>query len=158
MTRGELKDRVSRLSSALEQLRPSQINWIESVVAQFGRPAKFWRWEGSDVVTPCVLDDFGDALRIHHCFSAEPFSKDKFEYALECVLNLCGIPARRVDSRTNPGHDITIAGQHFSLKTQADEGLKRDRIHISKFMARPQDLDTHDSAAKHPRGTRATPA
>jgi hypothetical protein len=41
MTRGELKDRVSRLSSALEQLRPSQLNWIESVVAQFGRPAAF---------------------------------------------------------------------------------------------------------------------
>jgi type II restriction enzyme len=130
----ESKERIARLSSALEQLRPSQLNWIESVVAQFGRPAAFSRWEGSDVVTPCVLDDFGDALRIHHCFSAEPFSKDKFEYALERVLNLCGIPARRVDSRTNPGHDITIAEQRFSLKTQADQGLKRDRIHISKFM------------------------
>jgi Type II site-specific deoxyribonuclease len=130
----EAKERIARLSEALLQLRSSQLGWIETVVDQLGRPATFWRWESSDVVTPCVLDDFGDTLRIHHCFSAEPFSKDKFEYALERVLNLCGIPAQRVDSRTNPGHDITIGGQRFSLKTQADKGLKPDGIHISKFM------------------------
>jgi len=59
-------DRIARLSGALESLRPSQLNWIESVVEQFGRPATFWRWDGSDVVTPCVLDDFGDALRIRN--------------------------------------------------------------------------------------------
>ena len=126
----EIEQRIARLGQALLRLRASQLTWIESVVNQLGRPSRFERWEGSDVVTPCVLEDFGDALRIHHCFSAEPFSKDKFEYALERVLNLCGIAAQRVDSRTNPGHDITIGGQRFSLKTQADKSLKRDRIHI----------------------------
>lgn len=130
----DIEQRVARLGRSLLQLRASQLSWIEAVVNQLGRPAKFARWAGSDVVTPCVLDDFGDALRIHHCFSAEPFSKDKFEYALERVLNLCGICAQRADSRTHPGHDITIAGQRFSLKTQADKSLKRERIHISKFM------------------------
>lgn len=134
MTQAEAKQRIARLVVALDQLRPSQIGWIEAVVAQLQRATAFSRWEKSDLVTPCVLDDFGDALRIHHCFSAEPFSKDKFEYALERVMNLCGIAAQRVDSRTNPGHDITIAGQKFSLKTQADKGLKRDGLHISKFM------------------------
>ena len=84
----DIEQRVARLGKALLQLRASQLSWIEAVVNQLGRPSKFERWEGSDVVTPCVLEDFGDALRIHHCFSAEPFSKDKFEYALERVLNL----------------------------------------------------------------------
>jgi type II restriction enzyme len=102
------------------------LGWIEAVVDQLQRPARFESWSGSDLVTPCVLEDFGDALRIHHCFSAEPFSKDKFEYALERVLTLCGIPAHRVPSRTNPGHDITIRAERFSLKTQADKGLKRE--------------------------------
>lgn len=134
MTDPSLISRVARVTEALSSLRSSQLGWIEAVVDQFGRPATFWRWPGSTLITPCVLDDFGDALRIHHCFSAEPFSKDKFEYALERVLNLCGVAAERVDSRTNPGHDITIAGERVSLKTQADKGLKRDRIHISKFM------------------------
>jgi len=134
MTSAEAQQRITRLAAALSALRPSQLGWIESVVEQFGRPATYWRWAESDLVTPCVMDDFGDALRIHHCFSAEPFSKDKFEYALERVLSLCGVPAHRVDSRTHPGHDITIGEQRFSLKTQADKGLKSDRVHISKFM------------------------
>jgi hypothetical protein len=134
MTQAETHQRITRLAAALAALRPSQLGWVESVVEQFSRPAAFWRFPESDVVTPCVMDDFGDALRIHHCFSAEPFSKDKFEYALERVLNLCGIPAHRVNSRTHPGHDITIRDQRFSLKTQADKGLKDGRIHISKFM------------------------
>ncbi len=134
MTHAEAQHRITRLAAALSALRPSQLGWIEAVVDQFGLPARYERWAASDVVTPCVMDDFGDALRIHHCFSAEPFSKDKFEYALERVLNLCGVPAHRVNSRTHPGHDITIRDQRFSLKTQADKGLKDGRIHISKFM------------------------
>ena len=142
----DIEQRVARLSKALLQLRASQLSWIEAVVNQLGRPSKFERWPGSDVVTPCVLGDFGDALRIHHCFSAEPFSKDKFEYALERVLNLCGISAQRVDSRTNPGHDITIVKQRFSLKTQADKSLKRERIHISKFMELGKGVWTNQEA------------
>jgi Type II site-specific deoxyribonuclease len=134
MTHSEAQQRITRLAAALAALRPSQLGWVESVVEQFSRAATFWRCETSDVVTACVMDDFGDALRIHHCFSAEPFSKDKFEYALERVLNLRGIPVHRVNSRTHPGHDITIRDQRFTLKTQADTGLKDGRIHISKFM------------------------
>lgn len=66
-------------------------------------------------------------------FSAEPFTKDKFEYALERVCNLCEIPAIRAP-RGNPGHDLTIGGTAFSLKTQADAAIQSDYIHISKFM------------------------
>lgn len=129
-----LRDRIARLGEELGKLRPSQLGWIEAVVEQLGLPAQFWRWDGSDLVTTCVLADFGDALRIHHCFSAEAFTKDKFEYALERVLNVCGIAAQRGDSRTHPGHDLTIRAERFSLKTQADKSIKEEGIHISKFM------------------------
>ncbi|HEY7490420.1 MAG TPA: restriction endonuclease, partial [Candidatus Tectomicrobia bacterium] len=81
----------------------------------------------------CLLQDFGDALRIHHCFSKEAFTKDKFEYALERVTNLCGIPST-LARRGNPGHDITINGMRFSLKTRADRSIRANRLHISKFM------------------------
>ena len=67
MSQAEAKQRIARLVAALDQLRPSQIGWIEAVVAQLQRATAFSRWEKSDLVTPCVLDDFGDALRIHHC-------------------------------------------------------------------------------------------
>ena len=54
-------------------------------------------------------------------------------YALERVLNLCGIPAA-LAPRGNPGHDITISGVRFSLKTQANKGISSRYLHISKFM------------------------
>jgi type II restriction enzyme len=34
----------------------------------------------------------------------------------------------------NPGHDITIRGVPFSLKTQAEQSIKEGFLHISKFM------------------------
>jgi hypothetical protein len=79
------------------------------------------------------LHDFGDVLRIHHCFSKEALSKDRFEYALKKILNQCSKSAE-LAPKGNPGHDITIEGIPCSLKTQADAGIKEDRLHISKFM------------------------
>ena len=110
----DIRDRIALLSAELGKLLPSQLGWIEALVEQLRLPAQFWRWDGSDVVTPCVLDDSGVALRIHHCFSAEAFTKDKFEYALERVLNVCGTPTQRGDSRTHPGHDLTIRTKCFA--------------------------------------------
>jgi type II restriction enzyme len=48
-------------------------------------------------------------MRVHHSFSAEPFSKDKFEYILVTVLKLAG---RKADlaPKGNPGHDATMDG------------------------------------------------
>jgi type II restriction enzyme len=117
----------------LTKLTDGQLGWIEAIITQFDSPFAFTRTEASDIVTPCVLGDFGDSLRIHHCFSKEAFTKDKFEYAWERVLTLCGVPAT-LAPRGNPGHDITIAGVKFSLKTQANKGISRSRLHISKFM------------------------
>ena len=105
------------------------------MVAQFRKPfLKIERDPGSDIVDARLLRDFGDVLRIHHCFSKEALSKDRFEYALEKTLNLCGKTAALAASRTNRGHDLTVDGVPFSLKTQADKGIKEGEIHISKFM------------------------
>jgi len=127
------ESRLRHLYESLRDLTDGQLGWVETVVAQFHKPASFQRTPESDLVNDCVLQDFGDALRIHHCFSREAFTKDKFEYALEHVLNLCGIPAT-LASRGNPGHDITIRGVRFSLKTQANKGISSRYLHISKFM------------------------
>jgi hypothetical protein len=124
---------LRRLYESLKNLTDGQIGWVQIVVEQFNKPASFQRSPNSDLIDECVLQDFGDALRIHHCFSKEAFTKDKFEYALERVLNLCGIPAI-LASRGNPGHDITIGDVRFSLKTQANKGISSRYLHISKFM------------------------
>jgi hypothetical protein len=80
-----------------------------------------------------MLQEIGDGVRLHHCFSKEAFSKDKFEYLMERAVNLCGGKAE-LAPKGNPGHDITINRVRFSLKTQADKSIKRGFVHISKFM------------------------
>ncbi|MEB4589445.1 restriction endonuclease [Candidatus Thiothrix sp. Deng01] len=128
------ENRIKALCAAVQELTDGQIGWIEAVVNRFEQPASFKRNPASDLLDDCVLQDFGDALRIHHSFSKEPFTKDKFEYALERVLKFCGgDDAAELAPKGNPGHDITIKGVPFSLKTQADKNISVDHIHISKF-------------------------
>jgi hypothetical protein len=125
---------VNSLHDSLARLTPSQLDWVSSVIRQFQLPYEFERSELSDIITPAVLDMLGDALRIHHAFSRQALSKDRFEFALERSLNCAGIHAELVGNRTNRGHDITIRGVPVSLKTQADAGISIGSLHISKFM------------------------
>lgn len=127
------KERIAAVASRLGTLSESQLGAIENIVAEFQRPHQFTRNPSSDLVSDCVLREFGDTLKIHHCFSAEAFTKDKFEFALERVCNFCGVKAKRAP-RGNPGHDITVNGQRISLKSQADASIRPEKLHISKFM------------------------
>ncbi|MGO8757774.1 MAG: hypothetical protein ACLQG3_06580 [Terracidiphilus sp.] len=122
------------LAQALVELTPSQLDWVGAVIRQFHLPHEFHRKEDSDLVTPAVLEMLGDALRIHHAFSRQALSKDRFEFALERSLNRAGVQAELVENRTNRGHDITIKGIPVSLKTQADASIRENSLHISKFM------------------------
>ncbi|MBU1910181.1 MAG: hypothetical protein KJ726_09040, partial [Verrucomicrobia bacterium] len=91
MTREDILARVDRLIPALRELTEQQLNLIETVVRQFRRSfIRIERNPASDLVDDRLLCDFCDVLRIHHCFSKEALSKDRFEYALEKTLNLCG--------------------------------------------------------------------
>jgi len=126
-------DRIRQISEKLLCLSEYQFDSIARIINQLQGPSRFLRHESSNLITPDVLQDFGDALRIHHVFSAEALSKDRFEYALERVLQGRGIPAQRAP-KGNPGHDLTICGTKVSLKTQANKNIKADTIHISKFM------------------------
>jgi hypothetical protein len=135
MTTSEILARVDRLTIALRELTEQQLDLIESIVTQFRKPyLKIARHPHSDLVDARLLRDFGDVLRLHHGFSKEALSKDRFEYALEKTLLLGGRTAAFAPSRTNRGHDLTIDGLPCSLKTQADKGIREDEIYISKFM------------------------
>jgi len=127
-------DLVDSLAKSLAALTPSQIDLVTGVIRQFDLPHEFYRKEDSDFVTPVVLEMLGDALRIHHSFSRQALSKDRFEFALERSLSRAGIQARLIENRTNRGHDITIRGVPVSLKTQADLHIRINSLHISKFM------------------------
>ena len=130
MTTAEKKH--ERLFQRLPSLTNGQLFWLDKVVEVFECPHTFQIYE-SDLFNTGILADFGDALRIHHAFSVEPFSKDKFEYVLEQILKIDGRQAN-LATKGNRGHDITIDGVKVSLKTQADKNIRRGKIWISKFM------------------------
>jgi type II restriction enzyme len=128
----EIEQKIKALVKKIPVLTSGQIIWLSRVIEVFEEPHSFQIFQ-SDIVDREVLFNFGDALRIHHSFSREPFTKDKFEYVLERILNSNG-PVAALAAKGNPGHDISIKGERFSLKTQADKKICEDHIWISKFM------------------------
>lgn len=114
-------------------LSAAQLEVLAGIVKRFGAELQAHADPASDFASEAFAQTFGDLLLIHHALSRESFSKDKFEHGLETVLRRVGIPAW-LAAKGNPGHDITVRDERWSLKTQADRGIKPDRIHISKFM------------------------
>ena len=86
------KERLQRLIASLENLSEGQLKLVESAVAIFQFPHNF-RQHSKALLTPGMFADFGDALRLHHAFSAEPFTKDKFEFLLWKTFTACKVAA-----------------------------------------------------------------
>ena len=128
----EEQDRVAAMIGRIPCLTEGQLHWLERVVAAFGGPHEFAA-ESTDLLDDRSVSDFGDALRVHHCFSVEPFSKNKFEYVLQVVLTMAG-RAASLAPKGHRGHDIVIDGVRVSLKTQANKDIRDDKLWISKFM------------------------
>ena len=126
------KNRIKEIVAKIPTLTSGQLVWLGKVIEVFEGKFNF-NILNSDIIDQETLFNFGDALRIHHTFSIEPFSKDKFEYVLEQTLNMKSTIAA-LAQKGNRGHDITINGIPVSLKTQADKNIKEDKIWISKFM------------------------
>lgn len=124
---------IDLLVRELRKLRTSQLQHIPTTIKALQRNVFTEAQRGSDIATPGFVDDFGDLLCLHHAFSNEPFTKDKFEHALNRVLNAHGHKSM-LSSRGNPGDDLTVDGVPWSLKSQADRNIHPDFIHISKFM------------------------
>jgi hypothetical protein len=115
---------VKLLIDVIPDLTLGQLHWIQRVVEVFGEYHQYTVTQ-SDIFDETVLRNFGDAMRVHHSFSVEPFSKDKFEYVFVEVLKITGRNAV-LAPKGNPGHDITVDGVKVSLKTQANKDIKEN--------------------------------
>lgn len=121
------------VSDRLHNLSDVQLDIIDDITRQLAVLPQYDLNPQSDFINDGMLWGLGDTLRIHHCFSAEAFTKDRFEHALERSANINGVKAARA-ARGNPGQDLTINGVNFSLKSEARADIKIDFAHISKFM------------------------
>jgi type II restriction enzyme len=122
-----------RLAQRLSSLSAHQLECVGQVVTALQLSYAATTAPDSDFATTTFAAEFADLLKIHHFFSEQPFTKDKFEYGLVRVLRRCGHRAEKAN-RGNPGQDISVNDEKWSLKTQADAGIRIDEIYISKFM------------------------
>jgi type II restriction enzyme len=128
-----MRELVNKITAQLNSLSPGQLALLASIVDTFTSPTESFRKSNSDFVSQDFLVAFGDVLKLHHTMSDDYLDKHRFEASVERVCRVLGIPASR-PSRNNPGHDITVSGVPWSLKTQGDSNIKVDTLHISKFM------------------------
>lgn len=124
---------ISQLHEIIPELNSNQIRLVLDVITVLSEPYEKQEYFPYWIFTKNFLDVLCDFVRIHHALSDEPFTKDKFEFALDRTAKIMKIDSI-LPGRTNPGHDIKIDDKRISLKTQADNNIKQESIHISKFM------------------------
>ena len=118
------EQRIERLIFAIPELSDYRLQLVDKVIGVFQTEKDFVRSTASSLITSQVLEDFGDILRLHHAFSREPFSKDKFEYALERVLLEAKVDAQLAPRGTR-GYDIQIDAERFLSKPKLRKPLGR---------------------------------
>ncbi len=88
----------------------------------------------SDFVTDELAAALGSQLLLHHATHEEKLNKKTFEYILKYACEAVGYEATLNADPTFPAEDINIRGTGFSLKTQADSGIKQSAVYIQKLM------------------------
>lgn len=123
-----------RLIAKVRDLGEAECLVIETLIDSLGLTVENYADPNSDIVTPKFARYFRTRLQIHHATTKEKFKKKSFEYAFQEACRACGLEAQITPSGTNPGHDVTVDGIHYSLKTEASRGINEKQITISKFM------------------------
>jgi Type II site-specific deoxyribonuclease len=90
--------------------------------------------EQTDIITPELALALGADIGQYEAFAGGRLTKQVFENVFGRALQRAGHKVTRPKSQTNPGHDLTIDGVKWSLKTEGSKQLRPGMIYISKFM------------------------
>jgi hypothetical protein len=88
----------------------------------------------SDFLTPSLGSALGSQLLLHHATHEEKLNKKTFEYILKYGCEAVGHRVTLNANPTFPAEDLNINGTSFSLKTQADKGIKAASVYVQKLM------------------------
>ena len=121
------------LSELLKQLSATQQELVRGVVERLLLPVQTVHHSTHPPFTAELVRVLAESLQLHHTLSARPLSKENFEFVLIKAAQLSGQPSIH-GPRGLAKHDVEINQEKYSLKTQADANIKRNVLHISKFM------------------------
>jgi Type II site-specific deoxyribonuclease len=141
------KSPAETVADRLARLTPTQQEMVGVVIERLLRPVTVDSNGATNPFTTEFVRVLGEALQLHHALSDRHLSKEHFESVLVRSAGMHGIVARHGPAGY-AGYDVEVEGEKWSLKTQADKGMKRSIIHISKFMELGQGAWT-DEASLH---------
>lgn len=117
----------------LRRLSPVQVEVVRAIIHRFA-DEQFGALLRDDFLTKEAFEYFSMRLAAHHAYSASVLKKENFEHILEEAFSRTGTPAKRANSMTVRGADLTVGGVTLSLKTEAARNLSQGYITISKLM------------------------
>lgn len=132
MSRATRAERIKKIIAELKDLADYQLHWIEELTSTLKDNHEF-KLGDQTLFNQEWVEIFGDRLLIHHLFSSEPYTKDKFEHGF-VNTSLATNSTASFAPRGNPGFDVSFNDKKISLKTQADRKIKPDELWISKYM------------------------
>lgn len=128
------EDLRARFVALVEQVDPVRLNILVKMAEALTAEVRSTVNPTSDFLTPDLAAALGSQLLMHHATHEEKLNKKTFEYIIKYACEAAG---QRVILNTNPtlpAEDLRINGTKFSLKTQADKGIKAGAVYVQKLM------------------------
>lgn len=129
----EKRSDIADVVAMLKGLSPVQVEIVHAIIESFAEE-QVNELLRDDFLTESAFEYFAMRLAAHHAFSSHVLKKENFEHILEQSFKRTGIEAKRAESMTLRGADLTVDNVTLSLKTEGARTLREGHIVISKLM------------------------
>ena len=129
----EKREDIRAVVETLQRLSPVQVDVVRAIIHRFA-DEQVGELLRDDFLTKEAYEYFSMRLAAHHAYSANVLKKENFEHILEEAFSRTGVSAKRANSMTVRGADLTVGATTLSLKTEAARNLSQVYITISKLM------------------------
>lgn len=126
-------DLRSRFADLVERIDPVRLAILVRMADALTTEVRSTVNTSAGLLTPELAAALGSHLLLHHATHEEKLNKKTFEYVLKYACEAVGRTATLNPGNTT-GEDIVIDGTRYSLKSQADGGIKAGSVYIQKLM------------------------
>jgi type II restriction enzyme len=125
---------LQQLREITSRLTATQLMLLIQMASALQRQIEVEFDSDSDIATDIFREHFGNRLLIHHAVTEEKLKKKTFEYAFRDSAKAAGRQAEITASDVFSGADLIVDRVKYSMKTEAQKNIRKNRITISKFM------------------------